>query len=69
MSQFLNLSIATKVDGDVFVALDQASRTITAQQKQTNIEDLEELKDKLEDQKQQMDEINDFFIQAANSED
>ena len=41
--------IATKVDGDVFVALDQASRTITAQQKQTNIDDLEELKDKLED--------------------
>jgi hypothetical protein len=35
----------------------------------TNIEDLEELKEKLEDQKADMEEVNDFFKSAAKSDE
>eukprot|EP00347_Sterkiella_histriomuscorum_P009781 403339917 len=57
------------VDTQVFQALNEGSRTIEAQSKMTNIDDMEELKERLEEQKADMDEKNEFFIRAGQMED
>ena len=57
------------VDTQVFQALNEGSRTIEAQSKMTNIDDMEELKERLEEQKADMDEKNEFFIRAGQMDD
>ena len=51
---------------DVFSALDVASKATEQLNKQLDIEKLEE---RIEDQKQQMEEKAEFFIQAGKLED
>ena len=54
---------------DVFSALDTASKATEQLNKQVNIDRMEEMLEKLEDQKQDADERADFFIRAGGVED
>lgn len=54
---------------DVFSALDVASKATEQLNKQLDIEKLEEIQERIEDQKQQMEEKAEFFIQAGKLED
>ena len=56
-------------DLDVFKALDTASKATEQLNKQLDIDKLEEIQERLEDQKQQADEKADFFIRAGELED
>lgn len=53
---------------DVFSALDSASKATEKLNQQVNIDKMEELQEKLEDQKADMDERADFFIRAGGQE-
>lgn len=57
------------VDTQVFQALNDGSKAIEAQAKMTNIDDMEELKERLEEQKADMEEKNEFFIRAGQMDD
>ena len=53
----------------MFKALDTASKATESLNKQLDIDKLEEIQERLEDQKQQADEKADFFIRAGELED
>ena len=61
--------IASIGDLDVFKALDVASKATEKLNKQLDIDKLEEILERLEDQKQQAEEKADFFIRAGELED
>ena len=61
--------IASIGDLDVFKALDVASKATEQLNKQLDIDKLEEIQERLEDQKQQAEEKADFFIRAGELED
>ena len=61
--------IASIGDLDVFKALDVASKATEQLNKQLDIDNLEEIQERLEDQKQQAEEKADFFIRAGELED
>ncbi len=52
-------------DLDVFKALDVASKATEQLNKQLDIDKLEDIQDRLEDQKAQAEEKADFFVRAG----
>ena len=56
-------------DASVFSALSDASKATEQLNKQLDIDKLEDIKEKLDDQRADMEEKTEFFVQAANIED
>ena len=56
-------------DSSVFGALSSGSKAIEQLNKGLDIEELENIKDKLEDQKLEMEEKQEFFISAGQTGD
>ena len=56
-------------DGQVFQTLSAGSRTVDQLNRQLNIDDLEEVKERIEEQKADMDEKSDFFVRAGQMDD
>ncbi|CDW78314.1 vacuolar sorting protein [Stylonychia lemnae] len=64
------LMIETSIqDAQVFQSLSAGSKTVDQLNKQLNIDDLEEVKERIEEQKADMDEKTDFFVRAGQMED
>jgi Icc-related predicted phosphoesterase len=56
-------------DASVFSALSDASKATEQLNKKLDIDKLEDIKEKLDDQRAEMEEKTEFFMQAANLED
>ena len=56
-------------DVSVFTALKTGSQAMDQMNKQLNIDELEEVKEKLEDQLAEMEEKREFFVRAGDVED
>ena len=62
-------SIASIQDASVFNALNESSKTQEALNKQLDIDKLEEIKERLDDQRADMEERQQFFIDAGKGQE
>lgn len=67
--QWYNHLLASIQDSEVFKSLSSGSKTVDALNKQLNIEDLEEIKDRIEEQNADMAEKQEFFMSAGKADD